>query len=63
MITEDSDELAELILIGLMGFKRDGLLTPVKFSVLDDRGFDTQLECAKHLAEYLIATGTLENVR
>lgn len=63
MITEDSDELAELILIGLMGFKRDGLLTPVRFSVLGETDLNAQLQCAKHLADYIIETKALANVR
>lgn len=63
MITEDSDELAELILIGLMRFKREGLWTPAKFDIMGDTSFEAQLECAKHLADYLIETGTLENVQ
>ncbi len=63
MITEDSDELAELILIGLIGFKRDGLLTPAKFSIMGDAGFEAQLQCAKHLADYIIETKALANVR
>ena len=61
MITEDSDELAELILMGLMNFKKDGLRTPAKFSILGVNDFEAQLMCAKHLADYLIETGTLEN--
>lgn len=62
MITENSDELAELILIGLMSFKRDGLFTPVRFSVLDETDLNTQLQCAKHLADYIIETKALVNV-